>query len=287
MTLDPITHTAQQTGALPPNAGAQAPSLAWPAPLTAAALHGEAGEFVKRLEPHTESDPAAILFQTLAGFGNAIGRPAHFCVEADRHYANCNVVLVGDSSKSRKGTSWGHTLGLLSRVDETWQRPASGLSTGEGLIWAVRDPVEKEEPIKENKKIIGYQKVRVDPGVNDKRLMVLEPEFARVLQSARREGNTLSAVMRQCFDTGHLRITNKNSPVMSTDAHVSCIGHITKQELIRNLTETESANGFANRILWICARRSKELPEGGRAHLVIWDDIETRFKAALAFAKTC
>ncbi|MFZ2643539.1 MAG: DUF3987 domain-containing protein [Verrucomicrobiia bacterium] len=287
MTLDPITHTAQQTGALPPNADAQAPNLAWPATLTNAALHGEAGEFAKRLEPHTESDLAAILFQTLTSFGNIIGRTAYFAVEADRHYANCNVVLVGDSSKSRKGTSWGQTFSLLSRVDETWQRPASGLSTGEGVIWAVRDPVEKEEPIKEEKKIIGYQKVRVDPGVIDKRLMVMEPEFARVLQSARREGNTLSAVMRQCYDTGNLRITNKNSPAQSTDAHVSCIGHITKQELIRTLTETESANGFANRFLWVCVRRSKELPEGGKAHLVIWDDIETQFKAALAFAKTC
>ncbi len=264
-----------------------APGPAWPAPLGEDALHGEVGKFVKRLEPHTESDPAAILFQTLTAFGNAIGRTAYFCVEADRHYANINLVLVGESSKSRKGTSAGHVVSLCSRVDETWKRPASGLSTGEGLIWTVRDPIEKQEPVKDGKKIIGYQTVIADHGVADKRLMVLEPEFARVLQSTRRDGNTLSAVLRQCFDTGHLRIANKNSPATATDAHVSCIGHITKQELIRTLTETEAANGFANRFLWVCVKRSKELPDGGKAHLEVWDDIEGGFKAALAFGKKC
>jgi hypothetical protein len=34
-------------------------------------------------------------------------------------------------------------------------------------------------------------------------------------------------------------------------------------ELRRNLTETETSNGFANRFLWCCVRRSKLLPEGG------------------------
>jgi hypothetical protein len=29
------------------------------------------------------------------------------------------------------------------------------------------------------------------------------------------------------------------------------------------LTETQAGNGFANRFLWICCRRSKELPDGG------------------------
>ncbi len=260
---------------------------AWPAPLAAAAWHGVAGELVKLLEPHTESDPAAILFQTLVGFGNIIGRTAHFCVEADKHFTNMNCVLVGNTSKGRKGTSWGHVHATLSQIDPNWQRPASGLSTGEGLIWTVRDPVEKQEPIKEGKHVTGYQTVITDHGVSDKRLLVMEPEFARVLQSAKRESNTLSAVFRQCFDTGHLRITNKNSPALATGAHVSCVGHITKQELARELTETECANGFANRILWVCVARSKELPDGGNTHLVDFSDVEARFKAGLAFAQDC
>jgi len=55
----------------------------------------------------------------------------------------------------------------------------------------------------------------------------------------------------------------KNSPAQATDAHISLIGHITTDELRRYLTATERGNGFANRFLFVCARRSKSLPEGG------------------------
>jgi hypothetical protein len=35
---------------------------------------------------------------------------------------------------------------------------------------------------------------------------------------------------------------------------------ITKDELLRNLTDTEASNGFGNRFVWLAVRRSKELP---------------------------
>src|SRR5215467_2467853 len=46
----------------------------FPAPPSAAAFHGLAGDIVYRIEPHTEADPTAILVQTLIAYGNAIGR---------------------------------------------------------------------------------------------------------------------------------------------------------------------------------------------------------------------
>ena len=49
----------------------------------------------------------------------------------------------------------------------------------------------------------------------------------------------------------------------ATDAHISVIGHITRTELLRLLSETDAHNGFANRFLWLLVRRSKELPFGG------------------------
>jgi hypothetical protein len=153
------------------------------------------------------------------------------------------------------------------------------MSTGEGMIWAVRDPV-----IKRNSK---GEEETVDEGVADKRLLSVEEEFSRVLKCANREHNTLSAVFRQAFDTGNLRILTKSNPAEATGAHISVIGHITRQELSRHLTDTERANGFANRILWVCARRSKELPEGGNAHLLDFSDIETRLRNAIAYAQTC
>lgn len=57
----------------------------------------------------------------------------------------------------------------------------------------------------------------------------------------------------------------KNDPVTATGAHVSIIGHITADELRSELTATDSANGFANRFIFMSVRRSKVLPFGGEA----------------------
>jgi hypothetical protein len=132
----------------------------------------------------------------------------------------------------------------------------------------VRDPIEKQEAIREGKKISGYQTVLVDAGVPDKRLLVVESELASTLRAMGRDGSTLSPLIRQGWDTGDLRVLTKNSPAKATGAHISIIGHITRDELLRFLSSTETANGFANRILWVCAKRSKLLPEGGRINEV-------------------
>jgi predicted transcriptional regulator len=227
------------------------------------ALSGLSGDIVRTIEPHTEADNAALLIQFLAGFGSLIGKTAHFQVGADKHFTKINAVIVGASSRARKGTSWSEIERLLIRVDESFRDCIqNGLSSGEGLIYHVRDERTEKRPIKTKGIITSYQDEIVDEGATEKRAFVIEPEFARVLQSMKREGNTLSSVIRQAWDTDRLRVMTKN-PVSATEAHVSIVGHITEIELIRNLDETESANGFANRFNWICARRSKYLPDGG------------------------
>jgi hypothetical protein len=94
-------------------------------------------------------------------------------------------------------------------------------------------------------------------------------------------GNTLSAVLRQSWDGGSLGTLTKNSPARATGAHVSLIGHITKDELRRYLSTTEMANGFGNRNLWACARRSKELPEGGQVDQAALQALQLRLAAAV------
>jgi hypothetical protein len=233
-------------------------SVPWPQ-LEAAAYYGLAGEIVRTIEPHTESDPVALLVQLLVMFGSAIGRTSYFPVEADRHYTNMDACLVGPTSKGRKGTSAGHPRRLLTAIDPAWgKRVKGGLSSGEGIIWQVRDPVYGRNKKKEE--------ICLDEGVDDKRLCVLETEFARGLAKTGQEGNVLSAVLRQAWDHGTLETLvsgRTKSPVNATHAHVSVIAHITTEELRRLLTETEAANGFGNRFLWVCTRRSKLLPEGG------------------------
>jgi hypothetical protein len=259
----------------------------WPDQPGSAAFHGPAGELVRLIEPHSEADPAAILVQVLVGFGNLIGRTAYFEAEADRHYMNLFAVVVGQTSKGRKGTSWGQAQRVLASVDPDWTklRQMSGLTSGEGLIWKVRDEMWTRSPIREHGRVVDYENVICDPGESDKRLMIVEPEFARVLQACERETNTLSAVIRQSWDTGSLRILTKNQAAKSTDAHVSIIGHITKDELRRFLTSTAAGNGFANRFLWVCARRSKILPEGGRLHEVDFGQVIREIDAAANFAR--
>ncbi len=234
-----------------------ASSSQWPAPLDEAAYHGLAGEVVRAIDPHTEADPAAILVQFLTGYGSLIGRHAYFVAEADRHHTNLFTVLVGETAKGRKGTSWGRIRRLLEKVDQEWAdtRIVGGLSSGEGLIYEVRDPVEKL-----NKQ--GELEI-VDEGVEDKRLLVFQAEFSTVLKQAGRERNILADVVREAWDLGHLRNMVVQNPRRASDAHISIVGHITRDELLRQITETEAANGFANRILWVCVRRSKILPDGG------------------------
>src|SRR5262245_59152724 len=209
----------------------------WPEPLGKAAYYGLAGEIVWAIDPHTEADPVAVLGQTLTAFGSVIGRSAHFVAEADQHFTNSNIVLVGNTSKGRKGTSYGQVRRLMAAVDPDWASRciAGGMSSGEGLIWAVRDQIEKHEPVREKGRVIQYQDVIVDIGITDKRLLVIEPEFASVLKSASRECNTLSAIIRQAWDNGNLNSMTKNSPARATGAHISIIGHITRDELRRYL----------------------------------------------------
>ena len=97
----------------------------------------------------------------------------------------------------------------------------------------------------------------------DKRLLVQESEFASVLKVAGRDGNTLSAILRGFWDSGDAQTMTKREPARATGAHVSIVGHITREELRRDLSATDSLNGFGNRFLWCFVCRSKKLPEGG------------------------
>jgi hypothetical protein len=241
----------------------------WPTPARTAALHGPAGEFVERTAPHTEADPMALLAQFLVTFGAAAGRHVRYVVEATRHHLNEFVILIGPSGKGRKGSSWDHVEALVQRVDKPFAERciSGGLSSGEGLIWEIRDPVDDR-----------------DAGAADKRRLILESEFAQVLKVLAREGNTLSPVIRNAWDGKTLQTMAKNAPVRAQDAHVAIVGHITKDELLRFINGTELANGFFNRFLVIAVQRSKELPFGGRLAGDALDRVRDATLTALRFA---
>jgi hypothetical protein len=241
-----------------------APSASkWPI-VDPAALYGLPGEVVRTIGPHTEADPVAILAQYLVATGNAIGRGPHYRVEGDRHGANLYAILVGETAKARRGTSWGRVRQIMAVNDPTWAagRVHTGLSSGEGVIWAVRDPIMGTERIGKGASARRVP-VETDPGVADKRLMIVESEFGGALTVARRDGNILSRVLRDGWDRGDLATLTKTSPARATGAHLSLIGHITADELRADLDRISIANGYANRMLWLCVRRARVLPFGG------------------------
>jgi hypothetical protein len=244
---------------------ADAVSDRWPRP-DPRVYHGVVGQIVLRAAPHTEADPIAILVQLLIAFGNLIGPSPYYLVGPSKHRLNLFACLVGPTSSGRKGTSWDIVLWLLGAFDEDWIDSCirGGLTSGEGLIYHVRD--DAEAPI-------------------DRRLLIVETEFARSLKAAAREQNTLSDVIRQAWDSGNLRTLSKNQPVQATGAHVSLIAHITQADLKRHLGPTDSLNGFANRFLWVAARRSQLLPHGDTLHRIDWSDVHRHLAQVIPWAR--
>ena len=243
--------------------------VGWPAPPDQAVYHDLPGEIVTRIAPETEADPVAILTQLLVAFGAAVGRGAWFQVEATSHYANEYMCLVGDSARGRKGSSWDHVRRLIIAADPSLEpRILTGLSSGEGLIWAVRDPAGQ------------------DPGIPDQRLLVIEPEFASVLRASSREISTLSPTLRSGWDGRPLAILTRTAPARASTAHITIIGHITRHELRRHTTSLELANGFINRVLLIACRRQRLLPEGGDPDPLHRTGLDRLLAAALQHART-
>lgn len=222
-------------------------SSPWPE-LDPAALHGPAGEIVSRIAPETEADPVALLVDLLTTFGAAVGPGPHMWVDRTEHAARLFTLIIGDTARARKGTSRNNINAIMRIAEPDWtnSRVFNGLSTGEGLVTLVQDPSADDEG-----------------PPPDRRTLVVESEFARLLSVGGRENSSLSAILRQAWDGGTLSVRTRHRPITATGAHISVIGHITKPDLSRHLSSTEIGNGFANRFLWVASKRSNVLPTGG------------------------
>lgn len=233
------------------------------------ACPGILGEFVKLATRNSEADPAAICITTLVRFcaeiyGHAPNQGPHLYIGETVHAPRLFAVICGNSSKARKGTSrhpvtkvFGREYCSLADLRE-WGLPLpareSGgpLSTGEGLAYHVRDESDEERERRQRQN--PNESIREK---GDKRLMIQDEEFASGLACTKREGNTLSMGIRCFWDNGDYAPLTKNNPITVKGAHINIITHITMQELAVCLGDVQVVNGFGNRFLWICARRSK------------------------------
>ncbi len=217
----------------------------WPT-LGKDAYHGLAGEIVAAIEPETEADPAALLFTVLTVAGNMAGKNTRARVHDDEHPPRLFTTIVGGSNSGAKGTGLAALRQLLRASNEEWfeNRLLGGFGSGESIV---------------------AELLAKDGQPFDPRLLILETEFARLLAVNDRESSTSSMIIRQAWDGYKLENRRSKDKVVATNHHVSCLAHITPEELLARLTETDYTNGFANRFLFIASKRSKKLPFGGNA----------------------
>jgi hypothetical protein len=219
------------------------------------AFHGIAGEVVSMLCTGSELKPEAVLSQFLCIFGNMLGR-APYKIQDGRHGTLINVAIVGNTADGAKGSSYQAVKRLIRAVspDYCTDNIKGGYNSSEALIGDITDEIDGV-----NKK---GERVILEEGIPDKRLLVVEEEFSRILQIGKRDGVTMSEILRQCFDLPDaLRAPSRKSYLVSTNPFVSIVGHITPEGLKKCMDSVEAFNGFANRFMFVASHRTASIPE--------------------------
>ena len=121
--------------------------------------------------------------------------------------------------------------------------------------------------------------------IDDGRLFVVEPEYARVLRVIRRESNTLSAVLRSLWDRGSGGVLTRGAPIRVRGAHLSVLGHITLDELHRELDASDVYGGLLNRhLIGFVHRSPRRLPRGGTLTDEDLEDLGRRLERVITVA---
>jgi len=215
-------------------------------------LYGLVGEIARAGSENTEANAYGIAGAALAYLSVAIGRGPYMPIGDDWNHARLFFVHVGRSSRGRKGTAKKLVINRIAQAVANLQRDLApkihtgGLSTREGLALLIHDGWTK-----------GKEEV---PPINDKRLLVVEAEFANVLHQSKRDGNTLSTALRDCWDGTGIKPAIKASPVWASNPHVGLLADITPTELRDLMAARELTNGFANRFIFFWAEGEQVNP---------------------------
>jgi phage/plasmid primase-like uncharacterized protein len=240
-----------------------------------ACLYGLVGDIALAGSNNTEANPYAIAAGMLAYLCAALGRGPYLPIGDDYNHARVFLVHVGRSSRGRKGTSKKLLRRIhvaLKAIDELLvpQMHSGGLSTREGLALMIHD---------------GYRDGKNEvPAIQDKRLLVVESEFSNVMHQSKRDGNTLSAALRDVWDGTSIKPAVKTCPVWASDPHVSIVADVTPSELRELLHARELSNGFANRFIFFWAEGDKVVPFPLPTPTVVVDALAARVAQVLRFA---
>jgi len=202
-----------------------------------AAFRGLLGEFTEALAVDTDVSRVALLGCVLAYAGGLLPTRVDW---HGVHTSSPFICLVGHSAVGRKGTA-------MRRAHEGWfdvipaptaQLPLTGLQSGEALVARLsKDPVH----------------------------LLVEQEYARVLQINKREGTTLDHMLRTAFD-GEALAQHKadDSRVVRPPYWLGALVAITPDELRARIAADAALTGSGNRWLYLATQR-RAVAAGGHA----------------------
>ncbi|CAA9889976.1 conserved hypothetical protein [Candidatus Methylobacter favarea] len=246
--------------------------------MDAAGYHGILSDIVTIATASSEASKIAVAANFLGSFSALIGRGAYQYIGDGICHARPFFLLVGRTGKSRKGTSeytvrriFDAAEALLEGHLPPLKRHEGGLSTGEGLGWSIRDKVEDDD---------GGD----NGGTTDKRLYVVEAEFASAMAAASRDKCTLSPTIRMVWDGKTIAPLVKNAAWAATDPHVVINGHITAAELLAKMTDVDALSGFLNRFVILHVVRPKLVPLPRRTEKETIENMAKQVAEAVRFA---
>lgn len=218
---------------VPPTSTSAAPAPVFPD----AAMPGPWRRLVKLWEPWTEAHPASIVLPALIACGvhGAEG------VRLGQQRAVEYFALVGPSTIGRKDTGVRIATDFAQLVG--CATPKFGTAgSGEGIWYTLRD-AEGD-----------------DPGVDDKRLLLVDTEMGGTLAAGHRSGSTVLPAMLSLWDTGSKQPLTKRDRLSVTDAHFSYIGLTTPAQFVRHVTLEDRENGFLQRLLIGYVLKVRDVP---------------------------
>jgi len=273
--MEPVT--LNDSAGIADASDAPPPDLNIPPPRpTETMFYGLVGDVAQAAAKDTEVNPVAAAAVFLSFLGANVGRDVYLPIGNTWYRPNLFTMHIGRSGRGRKGDA----TRLVCRIHdwiETYyagnvgQRHSGGLSTREGLAWLIHD---------------GYQdgKREVEP-IRDKRLWIIESEFSNVLHQAKRDGNTLSACLRDVWDGQSIKPATKSSRVWASEPAIGIHGCITPYELLNLLESREMSNGFANRFLMFWAEKTGSVPFPQPTPKDVLESLSRRTGDVIAFAK--
>ena len=218
-------------------------------------FHGPLGAFALEAAEHTEADPVAIFAQVLTMFGVAANRSAYLQAGNSKHPAALFSLIVGATSKGKKGTALAVAESLMRRIapEIIEARRFSGFGSGEAIIETLAAGIDIA-------------------GSSDCRALIVESEFSGLLAASGRQGATISETIRNAWDGSPLsNRTRSTGKLVASDYHLGAIGHITAGEWRAKVASVDLSNGMANRWLFFYVERGRLHPDGGNVPPSLFD----------------